>query len=472
MLRKLSLAAITTLVLGGAAQAQYPAGATCNISPTQFQSWFANHQIQNGGLVTFANSLGFPQQNTACDFYKWAHQMFLWITSPVGGGILLDSPVFYDVIFTSSGGVYIPNTVGKQTRQLALRGAKPVKFQPGGQAGGNDTLMSINGSIVYFGVHANDVYAWFNTAVTNGVLPANAPFPTSQAELFPILSYAASKGANLPDGPALTIELKTAWIDASKVVGDPASYITISASVPNYIGAIGAQSWTIASPAMVVKTLVLVGMHIVGTVQGHPEMVWSTFEHNKNAPDNTYFVSAALPVPVTIPVPYNSSGLWNFMTNGGSQTGALVPQMTVDGTTGNINATAGNAVRPNNVYRVNPWGSLPVAASAANNTQLVTLNKEIAFLLTNVANKDVRANYTQIGAVWTNDGSVPNSPTDTSHQRGSLLLSNSTMETYHQMVGPNISPALQNGCFGCHNASSSTGTSHLFSTSNQPLVPK
>ena len=31
--------------------------------------------------------------------------------------------------------------------------------------------------------------------------------------------------------------------------------------------------------------MALVGLHVVGVVQGHPEFVWATFEHDKNAPD-------------------------------------------------------------------------------------------------------------------------------------------------------------------------------------------
>ena len=79
---------------------------------------------------------------------------------------------------------------------------------------------------------------------------------------------------------------------------------------------------------------------------------------------------------------------------------------------------------------------------------------------------DVRSNYFQVGAVWTKDGSIPSSPTD-SELIGSLLLANSTMETYHQLG----SSSSDQGCFGCHSASTSTGTSHVFSLTNIPLVP-
>ncbi|AVP96396.1 hypothetical protein C7S18_03950 [Ahniella affigens] len=436
----------------------------CSISPTEFSTWFASGSITDNGSVTFADSVSFPLQNTKCDFYKWAHQMFLWITSPAGGSIVLDSPVFFDVNFNSGGNaVYVPNTFGKMNNAFALRGTKPQKIQPGGQAGGGDTLLSLNDSLVYFGVHANDVYAWFNTAVSNGALPATTPFPSSQSELNAIVQYAAQNGATLPDANALTMELKTAWVDAA-TVSNLDEYITITSVVPNYQKTSTTQ-WTI-DPKMpsIPKTLALVGIHVVGPVNGHPEMVWATFEHHRNAPDNDFYFEPRFTPPTPLLVPFDSSGTWTFMSNGGSRDGALVAQMTVDGSTGNINATAGNTISQNNVYRVNPWGNAPTPASAENNSELISLNGDIIAMLTMV--NDMRANYFQVGGVWTNNGSIPSSPTD-SHLVGSLLLANATMETYHQKGS--ATPDM--GCFGCHQSTTSTGTSHLFSPSNVPLVP-
>ena len=463
MLKKLSLG-IALIVLNGiatvqtqAATATYP-NAACRLSPQQFSSWFLSEKATKNGVVSFADSVDFPTQNTVCDFYKWAHQMFLWITSPIDGGILLDSPVFYDVNFNAQGGVFIQNTANAPNNSFALRGAKPQSIQAGGQAGGNDTLLSLNGSLVYFGVHANDVYAWFDTAVENGILPSSAPFPTTQTELDAIVAYAKNNNVVLADAKALTMELKTAWVDAA-TVPNKADYVTIQANVPNYVGKVGDSSWTIStSQPNIDKTLALVGMHVVGPVQGHPEMVWATFEHNNNAPNNTYYYTDNK--GKTKKMPYNSKGKWSFMTNGGSQTGALVPQMKVDSNTGNINATPGNTIKPNNVYRAMPWGGAPDKSSASNNGQLISLNRDVGTLLGKL--QDVRKNYFQVGAVWTQNGSIPTKPDDRALQKGSTLLANATMETYHQID--------KKGCFGCHFASSSTGTSHIFPV--QPLIKK
>lgn len=457
-----------SLASSGAA-AQAGANASCNISPAELNTWFDSKVASKNGPVKFANSVGFPLQNTVCDFYKWSHQMFLWMTSPAGRDLVLDSPTFYDVSFDSKGNaVYVPNRAGVANNKFALRGAKPQVIAPAGQAGGGDTLLSVNGSLVYFAEHVNDVYAWFNTAVTNSAIPATTAFPSTQAELTPIINYAKSQGKVLKDANALTMELKTAWIDLATVpAAQQAEYATIRAAVPNYQPT-STTSWTISTTQpTVVKKLALVGIHVVGPVQGHPEMVWATFEHRRNAPDNNYYVDGKpgqTPPATPTLVSYNSHGAWSFMATDGTMAGALVPQMTVNGSTGALAATPGNTIRANNVYRAMPWGNAPTADSASNNSQLISLNSDIRSVLTQLG--DVRGNYFQVGAVWTQNGSIPTSGTDVAKQIGSKLLANSTMETYHQTD--------KNGCFACHNSTqgSSLALSHLFSASNNPLVPK
>lgn len=499
MFKNLLIVSATLLGLSGTAHAQYNPAASCFIGPADFKSWFKSGEISKNGAITFANSVAFPQNNTKCDFYKWGHQMFLWMTSPSGGGIVMTSPQFYNVNFNDQNqGVYIQGdntgflksdksrkmtTMRTTVNNAVVKGLLAENIQPAGQAGGNDELMSINGSLVYYTVHTNDVYAWFNTAVSNGAIANTAQFPNSKKDLAAVTTYASLNGATLNDADALTMEVKTSWIDASKVNGDLADYIVITADVPNYQGAVGDKNWTISqSQPTITKRLALVGMHVVGTVQGHPEMVWATFEHKSNAPNDAFSLSLQPPgfEPRTVTVPYNSSGKWNFMQTNGTQDGALVAQMKVNDD-GSITATPGNAIQPNNTYRIHAWGGPSDTSSANNNTQLVTLNEDIDYMLSNTPEgKDVRSNYIQVGGVWTRDGSIPTNPTDNVQQVGSLLLANTTMETYHQRTGQNIIPAFQNGCFGCHNSSLSktnpnplpTSVSHLFSINNVPLVQK
>src|SRR5271155_258377 len=80
----------------------------CTVPASTFATWFASGKPSVSGVVNPANSVGFSPSGN-CDFYTWAKQMFLWLTSPApsvygGNGLIMDSPVFYDVSPPDSNG--------------------------------------------------------------------------------------------------------------------------------------------------------------------------------------------------------------------------------------------------------------------------------------------------------------------------------------------------------------------------------
>lgn len=212
----------------------YVSKQNCSLSQQEFNTWFTDGSVSKDGKVWPANSAGFPTNNTKCDFYKWSAQMFLWLTSPSqsygGGDFVFDSLIFYDVSpeytinATTKGRKLISNDVGNS---FGLRSAKQDEPFTGevGQAGGSGVLLSQPGttvstssSLVYYGIHVNDVYAAFLKSQATAVTPAK-DFPTTIS-------------SELPDAIALTMEVKTSWIDAA-TVSDASQYITIQAEVPN-----------------------------------------------------------------------------------------------------------------------------------------------------------------------------------------------------------------------------------------------
>jgi hypothetical protein len=102
------LASLAGLCFGAAAEAQtvVPSNAkatdpACTVSTGEFTSWFASLPVAANGIVNPADSILFPNLPN-CTFYKWAAQMFLWLTSPAPttygpGTHVFNSPVFYDV---------------------------------------------------------------------------------------------------------------------------------------------------------------------------------------------------------------------------------------------------------------------------------------------------------------------------------------------------------------------------------------
>jgi hypothetical protein len=558
----------------------------CTISQSDFNTWFASGTPTLNGVVNPANSVGFPGIPN-CTFYFWAKQMFLWLTSPApsiygGGGIILDSPTFYDVSPPDStgnrtllahtsgfirpfsvraaqvGGLGLPvifdtsgrmlqvvgaNTVVSATIRVlnneghlveithaerasngrvilrdekgsviepkrALRTPAPaaqsvtpllvqkfivdgipifidpfgnvVEVEQGQSTGG--VLMAQNKSLIYYAILVNDVYAYFLTGVKDGQIETGNPtpqFPVSMGDLNAITTFGAGHGASFLDGQALAVEIKTSWIEASSL-SNPSNYIRIQATVPTYDTSNPAL-WTPTGTKT--TTLAMVGMHVVGSTAGHPEMIWATFEHFGNTPNAAYsYVNSS---NVVTPVGQTTAGTWLF-----SATNATAPfnnqNMSLSGANIQANTGPGNAgstlpgtISPSNTIRWKAFGAAtdlppnPIDANAAaSNSEIILVHNNIAGMM---PSGDVRNNYIMTGATWTIPGanglgqtplpifgnSTPAAcvPTQQNplpcNQVGTSQLSNSTMETYQQ--GNDTTSTNGSNCFSCHSSPGPAG---------------
>jgi hypothetical protein len=341
------------------------------------------------------------------------------------------------------------------------------------QAGGSAVLLAQNSSVVYYTIVANDVYAYFASQINSQNPVPTALFPTTQADLNAIQQYA---GQTFPDGIALAVEVKLSWVDIS-AVQNPGNYITTPAFVPTYDTS-NPKKWVPNGDKF--TTLALAGVHFVGSVNGHPEMVWSTFEHFGNSPAGQYqYVNNA---NQTITVPATSAGSWLFSTpnSSGPFNVAHANYQTPPFITGSPIPNQSNQffnVSPSDTQLVYPFGVAPTgvpnqedATPAAANTEVLSNNNSVLGWLNTLATGDVRSNYFLVGSTWTFGGYAPtgqyNPTTNNGNgaEIGTNFLANSTMETYHQAS----SNSSGSNCFICH-ADTSTGhkattaVSHIFS---------
>ncbi|YCM43455.1 hypothetical protein V2O64_19285 [Verrucomicrobiaceae bacterium 227] len=432
---------------------------TCTVSPADFASWFVSGEVTPNGVVKPANSL--VDFETPGEFYQWSWQMFLWQTSPNDGGLVFNTPPFYDL---DAAGNLTTNTAGKSKLQR-IRGAKDnnEKVAGTGQAGmisgvlmTQDTGISPDGSLVYYALHVNDVYAYMASGINSKELTGLNQFPTTQPELQSIINYAGeSYGASLPDSQALTLELKSSWVKADPSL-DLSQYLTITADVPLYTRESDLK-WTWDGSSMEKDvTLACIGYHLVGPSSGHPEMIWATFEHVSNAPDaNYYYLNGNSEVTVKINWTSNDTPVekdWLLMSPDGTRQASNQMHMEVNGPA--IVATPGNVISASDSSRTHPWGNKPDEASAANNTDIISLNENIQSML---AEADPRRNYFLVGATWTRNG-VPGVGLQLPDVAGSMVLANTSMETYFQ----------SKNCFDCHQGGKLDGLSHVF-TDIKPL---
>jgi hypothetical protein len=377
-----------------------------------------------------------------------------------------------------------------------------VEVGPGDAGFGNDrtnrnpnVLMAQTGSLVYYATMVNDVFAYFLTGVKNGnITPSGATttddgeiigqFPTIQTpELDDINHFAATQGVTLPHPNALTLEIKTSWVEAS-TLNNPNDHIKVSGFIPSY-DATTPNQWTPNGSKLV--QLALVGMHVVGSTKGHPEMIWATFEHFGNTPLATYTYNSTAG---TTTVNQNTTGSWLFSSSGSTgpfncallnldPRGNIIP---VTAPAGSM-CPSGSLVAPvkskSDTLRQKAWGEAsddqpPIDGTAtASNTEIISINHSILGDRSTSGGApglmpagDVRGNYYLVGATWTAFGTSPT--TGSSNQVGTSKLSNSTMETYDQ--GSDTTKSTTLNCFDCHrdlhgpstNSLATTAVSHIF----------
>jgi hypothetical protein len=339
-----------------------------------------------------------------------------------------------------------------------------------GQAGGGDVLQAQNGSLVYYVSMVNDVYAYFLTGTKGGgITPKPNSFPTTAADLKKITDFAATRGVTFPDAKALAIEVKSSWVEATSL-SNPADYIIMDAIVPTYDTS-NPILWTPKPGGDRQVKLALVGMHVVGSTAGHPEMIWATFEHFGNTPNAAYQYNATTgPNPKT--VAQSTVGPWLFAAN---NSGGPFNQSHMAFVNPNIAATAAPTnsgtpppftVSPSDTMRMKAFGGgfdfkpNPLDAStAASNTEVISINNSVLGPLKTLGS-DVRTNYYMVGSTWTIGGAAPTSPfkSGAGNEVGTSQLANSTMETY--MQGPSNLWGGTN-CFSCHKTNT-VQVSHIF----------
>lgn len=426
--------------------------ATCTVTSDEFAKWFQSGKVTKDGLVTAADSLKSLEND--CDFYQWSWRMFLWQTSQTESGLVFNTAPFFDL---NENNELVSNEGGSKFKRR-LRGGKSEQTDRTGQAGVvSGVLMSQppsvrdDGSLVYYGIHVNDVMAYMASGVNSKELTDVLTFPTTSSERDAIVNYAKQAyGADIADGDSLAMELKSSWIKADDSM-DLTKFITIKSDIPKYVKE-SDERWTWDGTAQEEGvTLACVGYHLVGSTADHPEMVWATFEHTDNAPDANYYYFAESGDEPVLQKNWNDDGTpiqtaWLFMD--GKSKEQSTNQMLMELKGANILATPGHTIGPGNTSRTHPWGNSPEKSHAANNTAIISINSSVASQL---ADGDVRGNYFLVGATWTENG-VPGVGLQIPEVAGSLKLANTTMETYFQFKN----------CFDCHNGGKLSGLSHIF----------
>ncbi|MBZ4044574.1 hypothetical protein [Flavobacterium hibisci] len=365
-----------------------------------------------------------------CDFHQWSWQKFLWLTNEVNG-----VPFF------------MTNMIQVNAAGQKLDPSNGIVLTDTAQASSTTDILKTpavpKSATVYYSIFMDNLL--YSTMLKYGPIAKNDPSKIKEMT-FPVGS----------------LELKTSWIDAS-ILKDPSSYFVTQGVING------------------VKTKVaLLGMHVVGVVENHPEFVWATFEHENLAP--AYVWSKATPTsdaPVTSTVDY--------------------PFFNKNSTATVKNITSGNGIYTD-VFSLYKYG-VPIekAMKGSFNVQLFmktsqngsenlnnirTINQSVKSQLQGIWN-----NYFYNGSIWINTAGY-NTPQQQAAllnslsynlsnsepgklTRGSVAAYNITMETYVQagFSPTSIHQTSVNdlvNCFSCHNTYYNTNNvsplyfSHVF----------
>ncbi len=356
-------------------------------------------------------------------FHQWSWQKFLWLTKPMGNSTLFEQEL---------------TLVTNQLEPVAPVDNIKLVLSDIGQAGSDGILLSnVNFNkerdTVYYGIYANDILLLNSEIAKAAILRDTTRLDNSEA--FPVGS----------------LEVKTSWVKASSIpTAELATYYTTEA----YIKSEG-----------LVTPVALLGMHVVGVVENHPEFIWATFEHN----DMAAFYDWAATTDSDIPVTSNQELL--FFTKGAEATIADItypssgPPPAIENVFTvfqyGIPRTAGNKFMPNT--------SQNDASTSSNLNNIEALNKCVSDNLQDVfkyyfyngsvwANTDGLSSEEQIAMLKNAGGSIGSAKTG-SHARGALGAFNITMETFAQTFMNseihNMNSSDVINCMFCHTASAS-----------------
>jgi hypothetical protein len=368
-----------------------------------------------------------------CLFNQWSWETFVWATAPING-----TPRFLG--WNTPDQLLAKEGAAKPAAMLRLDPHQKPLHMPGATGGDNQDgaiveadgsmLVGPNGYPVYASVHMTD--GFFATVKRNLIATGAYQNNPNQDDYFSV-------------GDAV---VKATWYRLASGETAPKGAYTTKAEVPvleQQCGASGCE--VVTTGKFEVATVALVGMHVVGNTNNHPEFLWATFEHNMNSPqfaDNTFSFDSSQSNP-------NNFTFYKAGTPFG-QTTLLVNTNPSSGAVVSFDAATGRFSPITQVVQMNKTGGDSQPNGPAN---IAKLNQVSQAQLKSINASTPFQYYNLIGTVWfkpnTYVATTPNwQNLNQTNAVGAISLMNSTAETFLQSSKGNQG----NNCFECHSATS------------------
>jgi len=365
-----------------------------------------------------------------CLFNQWSWEAFVWANAPIDGTPRFLTWQVPDDLLTNTSEVPRTSLLRLDVHMKPLHLADGAPSQDGAivEADGS-MLIGQNGYPVYASSHMTPNY--FDVIKRNLIATGAYQNNPNQDDYFSV-------------GDAI---VKATWYRLAAGEAAPAGSYTTQAEVPvMQNNCNGANCTVVPSGKYETVTVALVGMHVVGYAENHPEFVWATFEHKSNAPmfaDNSFVFDANASDP----------GNYTFYKAGTPYSqAALLVETNTNPATVTFDAATGKFSPITQVVQMNKTGGDTQPNGPANITAINVASQGAA---ANFPNNSPLQNYNLIGTAWfkPNTYVTTNANWQTLNQTnavGAISLMNTTAETFLQ------SAKGQQGhnCFECHSATS------------------
>jgi hypothetical protein len=465
----------------------------CSLPPDPATPWLP--------VTPEPNETGIPSPRPAsdCQFYRPAWQRFLVATQPTKGvPAFLRYPSFYDVFAPTTSENKAATEADPVLDLLPRNIQRPNDPDQSQQKLLDDTQAGINGAqggylidqhgrFVYYAIHINPAFLQF---LRNQKLLSVPGIQQIDKNLTVLGGHTDAGGTpnETPNNSDILVaintnivEYKSAWMIVDRD-HPPSNYFVVSARVPHYI--VSGNSLTQEIRNGVPRTdpvkVALLALHVVFTLPGHPEMVWSTFEHvhkalsggvvRDNAPaaaDNPSLVDPNQEVTKDdFPFPLYKAHTLVKNANQALQLSSIVASWDE----GSQSFTKGGKIIQTSVYRPYPGsktdGSKP-NPDHGEDDEVIAVNQHATSMFDDAKSKhligddDQRQNYRLAGAIWLDQPMSGANPFFAVNKRFSISMNQSTDDSGQPIAGEGRlgstamesfteSEDLAPNCFSCH----------------------
>jgi hypothetical protein len=478
------IGALSSLCVSARAESPF-----CSLPPDPSTPWLPVTPLPN------ETSVPAPRPASDCQFYRPAWQRFLVATQPNHGRPAFLSYPSFEQIFPPNGSsallqvssraspvlnllprnIQVPNDPTPSQQQLIDNVQAGIGTAPGGY------LIDQHGHFIFYAIHVNPAFLQFlqnqNLTTADGILGADR-----------CLTFLGSKDDIAAGINTNVVEYKSAWMIVDSA-HPPSTYFVVPAKVPHYIVTGGNLIPEVRNGKPVTDdvSVALLALHVVFTLPGHPEMIWSTFEHVRSD-DKGNLVRDNAPAaadnpsntPPSTKISDKNFPLYKANTLAGEANQAQPLSKIVqfwDSKTQSFVQKDGT-VTQTSVYRPYPGSKTdgsPANPDHSEDDEVVATNTHATAMFKDAENKhliaqdDKRRYYRLVGAIWLDQPVSGASPSFDVNKRFAIASNQSTDDDGQPIAGEGRlgSTAMESftesedgapNCFSCHDTSPIRGT--------------